>query len=332
MTSFNCSCSDTNDNSTLAQYRTRMLQRLGFSAISDNPPPGMDDMLTTFLQDAQDFLYLKYPALRTRRFFRWTLEQGERFYGLRDNTENWTDEEVTVSIGAPGVVTFDGDAPANGRQIFFTVEDDGVLPTGITAYERYYVVNSSGSTCNFSLTSGGAAVTTTGSTSGQITAMYSPGTECIFNFEPYKNIEGAWLVDLNGTWLPMGAGIPPVFYTTVVQPGLPVRYEIRQCIEIFPAPQVDGYQLYIKGHFGKAAFSADSDKPTIDGHLVYLWALANALDYYGKPSAAGVAEQAREHLGSLVAGTHGSKRYIPGVKPLPPAVMPVFTPYPGESA
>lgn len=332
MPNFNCECSDTNDNLTLAQYRTRMLQRLGFSAVSSNPPPGMADMLTTMLQDAQDFLYLKYPALRTRRFFRWTTVEGERFYGIRDNDENWTEVEVTLASGTPGEVQFTDTPPADGSRIQFwpgTAE----LPAELTAYQHYYVVNRNTdyNTCEVAATSGGESIDFT--TGGAVNASHTPSdANCIFNLQPYANIEGAWIVDLNGMWLPMTEGIPPVFYTTSMQPSIPTRFEIRQCIEIFPAPAVGGYQLYIKGHFGKAAFAADSDKPTIDGQLVYLWALANALDYYGKPSAAGIAEQAREHLGSLVAGTHGAKRYIPGVRPLPPAVMPLWTPYYGNGS
>ncbi len=327
VTSFNCECSDTNDNLTLAEYRTKMLQRAGFASIAANPPASTSALFTTFLQDAQDFLYLKYPALRTRRFFRWSLQQGERFYGMRLNDENWAAEEATITVATPGVVTYSsGAAPANGQQVFFTT--DGALPTGLEAYVRHYVVNQSGATSELSLTEGGASIDTSGTQSGTHTANVEPAAACVFNLEPYKNIEGAWLVDLNNAWLPMVEGIPPTFYTTVVQPTLPSRFEIRQCIEVFPAPNVDGYYLYIKGHFGKAAFSADADKPTIDGTLVYLWALANALDYYGKPAAQGVASQAREHLGSLVAGTHGAKRYVPGVRPLPPAVMPIYTPDP----
>jgi hypothetical protein len=118
--------------------------------------------------------------------------------------------------------------------------------------------------------------------------------------------------------------IPPTFYTTVSQPGLAVRYEIRQCIEIFPAPRAAGYQLVIKGHFGKRAFLAEDSKPTMNGELVYMFALANALEYYGKPSAASIAQQAVDLLGQLVAGTHGSRRYVPGTRDLPPAVMPVW--------
>jgi hypothetical protein len=332
MTDFNCECSDTNDNLTLDEYRTRMMQRLGFSAISATPPPGMEGMLTTFLQDAQDFLYLKYPALRTRRFFRWTTIENERFYGIRDNDETWTEVDVTLTGTAPGVVYFPGTPPTDGQRIQFWPGDDA-LPAELTAYQHYYVVNSNPDygTCEVSATEDGDSIDFT--TGGDVHASHTPANSaCIFNMQQYADIEGAWIVDLNGMWLPMVQGIPPVFYTTSMQPSIPTRFEIRQCIEIFPAPNVGGYQLYLKGHFGKAAFSEDDDKPTIDGQLVYLWALANALDYYGKPSASGVAEQAREHLGSLVAGTHGAKRYVPGVRPLPPAVMPLWTPYYGNGS
>lgn len=238
----NCACEEESDNATLAEYRHRMLVRAGFAAVASSPPPGTAELFNTFLQDAQDVLYRKYPALETRRFFHWDLVQGQRFYGLRDDTKEG----------------------------------------------------------------------------------------CLVNLEPYKNIEGAWLIDLNGAWLPVAEGIPPVWYTTVNEPGLPVRYEIRQCIEIFPAPPADGYQLVIKGHFGKRPFTAEDSKPTMNGELVYLFALANALDYYNKPSAKSIAAQAQDLLGQLVAGTHGSRRYVPGKQDLPPVVMPIYTPWPGE--
>ncbi len=238
----NCECDEENDNLTLAGYRSKLLIRTGFAAVASNPPPGTAALFNSFLQDAQDFLYKKYPALNTRRFFKWGLLEGERFYGLRED------------------------------------DKDG----------------------------------------------------CEVNLDPYKNIEGAWLIDLNGQWLPMTCGIPPSFYTTMCNPAIPFRYEIRQCIEIFPAPPADGYTLAIKGHFGKRPFTAEDDKPTIDGNLVYLWALANALDYYGKPAAAGIATQANDYLGQLVAGTHTGKRYIPGTRPANPAIMPVYAPWPGE--
>ncbi len=328
MTDFNCECVDTNTNDTLAEYRTRIMQRCGYANNAANPPPGMAALITTFLQDAQKQMYLAYPALRTRRMFKWSLRVGERFYGIRANDENWTPEEVSLVGGAPGTVSFAGDAPEDGQRIQFWPGDDP-LPPELTAYVQYYVVNSTEEygACELALTEGGDSITFTTTVAAH--ASVSPSASCIFNLEPYKNVE-AYLVDPNGTWFPMACGIPPYFYTTVLQPGLPLRFDIRQCIEVFPSPSADGFSLYIKGHFGLAAFTADADKPTIDGQLVYLEALANALDYYGKKAAAGIATQANDYLGQLTAGTHLSKRYVPGTQPLPPAVMPIrardFTP------
>lgn len=85
---FNCACSDESDNETLAQLRRRLLVRLGYSAQADSPPPGMADLLDDFLVQAQRFLYRKYRALRTERFFTWTMIAGERFYDLPDNDES----------------------------------------------------------------------------------------------------------------------------------------------------------------------------------------------------------------------------------------------------
>jgi len=48
----------------------------------------------------------------------------------------------------------------------------GALPTGLVVGTVYYVVGSTGTTCNLSLTYGGAAITTTGSQSG--TQSFSP--------------------------------------------------------------------------------------------------------------------------------------------------------------
>lgn len=129
--------------------------------------------------------------------------------------------------------------------------------------------------------------------------------------------------DSNGTWYPMVDGIPPEFYTSVENEGLPTRYEIRQCIEVFPAPDA-AYRLCIKGHFDLLPFTADGDTTTIDAELVFLWALANAKAHYGKEDAGTVAAQAREYLAGIVGEEHGTKRYIPNTTPAAPWTKPVM--------
>lgn len=73
---------------TLANLRARIMRRLGFSNQATNPPPGMAALVNDFLFDAQEQLYRMYPALHTRRFFRWKLVPGQRFYSLLDNDDD----------------------------------------------------------------------------------------------------------------------------------------------------------------------------------------------------------------------------------------------------
>ena len=69
----------------------------------------------------------------------------------------------TVTIASPAVfsssVTLD-----DGMEMIF--DTTGALPTGLNVGQIYYVINSTGTTCNLSATSGGSAITTTGTQSG----------------------------------------------------------------------------------------------------------------------------------------------------------------------
>lgn len=234
-TSFNCECEDEAGMSTLAELRRRLLVRLGYSAQADNPPPGTADLLNDFLLSAQTFLYNKFTGLRTERFYRWTMQEGVRFYDLDANED-----------------------------------------------------------------------------------------ECAKRMDAYK-ITWVGVEDLNGWWGPLIKGIPPEFYTTVNYNGLPQRYEIRQCIEVWPPPSA-GYTLRIKAHFGLQPFTSDADRTTIDSELVFLWALANAKNHYGQGDAKDIATQANTLLGNLTAGMHQTARYVPGVRPMPAATPPIFLP------
>lgn len=147
---------------------------------------------------------------------------------------------------------------------------------------------------------------------------------CTKRLDAYK-LSWVGVEDLNGVWLPMQQGIPPEFYTSVNFEGLPSRYEVRQCIEVFPAP-ISAYTLRIKGHFGLEPFVEDTDQATIDSELLFLWALANAKNHYGQPDAADIASQANTHMGSLVSGSHGTARYVPGVDPRISMPQPIFLP------
>lgn len=221
----------------LGHLRFRIMVRLGFSNQATNPPPGMAQLINDFLQSAQSYLYRRYTALHTRRFFRWKIVPGQRFYSLKDN-----DEDVLGN----------------------------------------------------------------------------------FHLDPAKTIEWVGIQDTRNVWYPMIQGIPPSLYTMLTKPWRPARYDIRQGLEIYPAPD-QTYYLWVRGNFGLLSFVQDSDVTTLDSELVFLHALANAKAHYGQPDANNIEAQANAYRGELIAGTHQTAHYVPGTRAVPPAVRPTLT-------
>jgi hypothetical protein len=217
----NCECDDTTNNRTLKSLRDDLMRRLGFGAQVDNPPPGMAEMLSGFLIEAQELLYRRYEVLRTERMFSWPLTQGVNLYDLPGNAE------VCTKKLDPRKVTWVG-----------AVRD--------------------------------------------------------------------------GQWYPLRCGIPPELYSHDIE-GRPERYEIRQCIEIWPAPEATEGSLVIEGHFGLEAFAADADKVTVDDRAVFLLALANAKAHYRQSDANNYVGQLEVYIDNMVAGAHHTRRYVPGV-------------------
>lgn len=219
---YNCDCDSNNTNRTLAALRTTLARRLGFSAQATNLPPGMKELLDSFLQDAQRSLYRRYDVLDTERFFTWNMKAGGRFYDVDANNDTCTKRVDVRKLTWVGV-SRDGEA-----------------------------------------------------------------------------------------WVPLHCGIDPVRYSQADLRGRPDSYEIRQCIEVWPAPDDDLYKLRIKGHFGLQSFAADTDQATIDDSLVFMLALSNAKAHYGQPDAGNYVSQMEVMLQNLVAGAHETRRYIPG--------------------
>jgi hypothetical protein len=245
MAVFNCDCDSDNSYRPLGVLRTELLRRLGYSAQAANPPPGMTALLDSFLNGAHRMIFRSYPALRTERFFTWTMAPGERFYGIRENEER----------------------DAEGA-----------------------------------------------------------GLDCLSYLDPAR-VTWAGVEDLNGTWYPLVYGIDPQHYTMVgASPGWPTRYEIRSCIEVFPAPQA-AYKLRIKGQFEVKDMLDDTDKPQVDDEAVLLLALGNAKRHYQQSDAADYFTQSMTHIRALAAGAHGTARYVPGPRsvtvPTPPRFLPL---------
>ncbi len=126
-------------------------------------------------------------------------------------------------------------------------------------------------------------------------------------------------------WRELICGINPVNYRSMQQ-AIPQFYDIRQCIEVWPAPNSNEWQLRIKGDFGLLPFVADTDVTTIDAEAVFLLALANAKAHYEQPDAGTTMAMATGLIADYTAGSHFTRRYVPGTETLPNAVPPLMKP------
>lgn len=112
------------------------------------------------------------------------------------------------------------------------------------------------------------------------------------------------------TWRPLIKGVPPEIYSTNVS-GPPQFYDIRQAIEIWPAPADSTWQIQIKGYFSPPAFNVDTDTCWIDPAAIYHWTVYLAKLAFGHKDAIEAKRDAMAYIGNLVAGTHQTARYIP---------------------
>lgn len=148
---------------------------------------------------------------------------------------------------------------------------------------------------------------------------------CTLQLDPL-GITWVGFEDLNLAWYRLIEGIDPVYYTRAnINFGWPTRYEIRSCIEIFPAPQA-AYTLWIKGDIGLAPFVADADRTTFDDEAVLLYAIANWKSAKGKSDAERAMNQATARLSDLTARKHKTARYVPSTYVQNPATPPRFLP------
>lgn len=80
--------------------------------------------------------------------------------------------DITISVGSPAVVTWNGHGLSNNAAIMFTYFSH-TLPTGISLFTTYYVSGATTNTFNLSATSGGGTINTSGSTLGIVRATSS---------------------------------------------------------------------------------------------------------------------------------------------------------------
>lgn len=269
---------------TLAQYRTDLLVRLGYAAMAANPPPGMKEELNSYLDDAQRQLYQRYSELHTERWWAWQLEAGKRFYDIPI--------DCTKALNARRI-TWAGIADNGGRALR-TWASSTAFPLGI------HVMPTAGNGFEYEVTVAGTMASS----------------------EPaWPTTEGELIISGTVTmvaraaaaqrWLPLVQGINPLDFTSD-EPGLPTHFDLRQYVELWPSPDKP-YILWLRGHMGLRRFNRDTDIPTIDGHAVFLFALALAKAHRQQPDAQNYAQMANRYIRDLIAGSHGLKRHVPPV-------------------
>lgn len=125
----------------------------------------------------------------------------------------------------------------------------------------------------------------------------------------------------DNNWRELISGINPVRYTSKFE-GLSQWFEVRQCIEVWPAMADSTWQLRIKGIFGLLPFDEDDDVTTIDAEAIFMLALGNAKAHYGQADAGNSISQLQAYIGFLTASNQPRRRFFPGEVTVPNAVPP----------
>lgn len=136
-----------------------------------------------------------------------------------------------------------------------------------------------------------------------------PTTPCTKQLDPYS-LEWVGVEQDNGRYR-LRNGVPSGALSYDLQ-GWPTHYEVRQCIELWPAPEATEGTLLVKGRFKATQFTGDADTPGVPDDMVFLLALANAKAHYRHPDANNYVQQMETLLDNLVAGTHATAAYVPG--------------------
>jgi hypothetical protein len=132
-------------------------------------------------------------------------------------------------------------------------------------------------------------------------------------------------IQVDDFWRPIAYGIPPEGYGGPDE-GEPQRYEIRDCIEVWPTPHNSEMLLRVKARADLSAFTLDTDTTTIDADVVFFHALGSAKAHYQQSDAELYFAKALDRIMQIASGGHANQRYIPGEAAPRNATPPRFLP------
>lgn len=327
---YNCACEEVSSYRTLAEMRTELLHRLGFAdpitaverrtlgalradlmarlgmgAQAENPPPGVLALLDSLINEAEQTLWRRLE-----------MDKGDqalppRMTATSDLTTLDAPMVFALALAAAKAHYGQPDAKSYGETVERLLADHVQRrPPGVMAaltsilqeaqeslFRRYTALRTERA-FRWPLVAG-----------EQHYDLRDSVEDCLSTLDPRKV---SWVgIERDGQWSELRCGIPPEVYS-YSQAGWPSRYEIRDCIELWPVPDQDEGFLHIRGHFGLAPFSGDTDRPTVDDSLVMLLAIANAKAHYRQPDAQNYISQLETSLAGVVAGSHQTRRYVAG--------------------
>ena len=302
---------------TLADLRMDILRRLGRSANALNPGQGMAELIDSFINDAQQSLANDYGmADDVEQPIPQMVEDGDTTtlnswavfslaLGLAKAHYNDRDAELYLRRATAYVENIMRRAPPGYRNVMRSLLQNSQeflhLKVASFRQSRYY---------RWPLEQGVRFYDFSGNDDTCPKKMLPELVEWV----------GISMGEHEGDgdrWRPLIAGIPPTLYSGGVREQEPQRYEFRQCIELWPAPDASKGYLRIKGKFGLTRFEEDSDTTTIDPELVFMLALANGKRQYGARDADAYSAMVQSRIGDIIAGSHHTRRYIPGEDPRP---------------
>ncbi len=137
--------------------------------------------------------------------------------------------------------------------------------------------------------------------------------DCEKLLDPGK-ITWAGISQGTSSWQPLVCGIGPTLYGSA-DTGIPSHYEVRQCIELWPAPADSTWKLRIRGAFQANPLNSATEAHnvlTVDPEAVFLYALAAAKGHYNRADAIQAERMAVAYVRDRIKQSHGTRRYIPG--------------------
>ena len=112
-----------------------------------------------------------------------------------------------------------------------------------------------------------------------------------------------------GIW-PMKEGIDWTHDDYSINNARPLRYELREQLEIWPPSDRTNYVLRYEYVKQLGEFETDDDRATIDDNILFLMALATAKGHYGQKDFNIVLGQANLLVQNLRGKNHGNRRYL----------------------